>query len=200
MTTTATKARPIIFSAAMVRAILDGRKTQTRRVIPDNWWRCFDPEDPDDRASALPQCPYGAPGDLLWVRETFADLRGKGFGAPFAYLADTTRPDGREDADSKRCRTAFGVRWSPSIHMLREASRITLRVTDVRVQRVQEITPHEALAEGVVYQHCDECPPDFRAVSGFRDLWNSINAARGFGWDANPWVWAVTFEVAEARR
>ena len=206
MTTTATRERPILFSAEMVCAILDGRKTQTRRVVkPQPRDHGDQPPMPrwgysTDRKSSivvsyppdvfLPKhCPYGAPGDLLWVREAWADLRGKGFGAPFAYRANALTHDGREDADSKRCRTDFGVKWKPSIHMPREASRLTLRITEVRVERVQDISGEDSGAEG--------CQSGTRYE--FALLWDSINAKRGFGWDANPWVWAPTVTASRAK-
>lgn len=183
----------ILFSAPMVRAILDGRKTQTRRVIPDEWWRCLDPDDEDDRAQALTMCPYGAPGDRLWVRETWA------------WSGDTTVPEdervARGDvwfrADPERTNPA--IKWHPSIHMPRWASRITLEVTAVRVERLQAITEEDARAEG----HSSE--PNPACVNGepghvwyfdprtwFAHLWNAINSKRA-PWASNPWVWMVGF-------
>ena len=104
-----------------------------------------------------------------------------------------------EEAEGKRCRLDYGVKWRPSIHMPRWASRITLRVTNVRVERVQEISEEDALAEGV---YGDEAAPFDQATATmcFEALWDSINAKRGYGWDANPWVWVVEFERVEAAR
>jgi len=200
-TATTTKERPILFSGAMVRAILDGTKTQTRRVMKD-WVKhphlfeanttiqcnqgvaCWVRADMRDSLGGpcyiQSRCPYGQPGDRLWVRETWAhtDYEREG---PFQnctiYRADGE--DGVWDAP--------GYRWRPSIHMPRWASRITLEITGVRVEQVQDITPDDAYAEGireVYYEH---------AVGAFRVLWDSINAARGYGWASNPWVWVVEF-------
>lgn len=201
---TAAKERPILFSGEMVRAILDGRKTQTRRVIKPNHagrvkepgsrrnWHLADP-------NAVLACPYGQPGDLLWVRETWSqDSRGgclpNGEDAVY-YRADF--PSDKIWAGS----------WKPSIHMPRWASRITLRVTDVRVERVQDISEADAQAEGAEFSElpCFSRIPNqrrgFRQIAGYRagflTLWDSINAGRGYGWDTNPWVWALTFEREE---
>lgn len=220
------QAKPILFSGPMVRAILDGCKTQTRRVVkpqpePVTSHRDCSPwigrlTDRDyaitwctpkadggiykDRDAHSPfRCPYGRPGDLLWVRETWADLRGMGFDTDFAYRANSLKGD-HEDADSKRCRLDFGVKWKPSIFMPRFASRLTLRITDVRVERVQDISHGDAIAEGldtsdtrlsweVREQH---------ALIPFRRLWDSINAKRGYSWESNPWVWAIGFEAIRA--
>ncbi len=178
------KERPIIFSTPMVRAILDGRKTMTRRVMKPQ------PEDyPYHHGLAVyrvaKKCPYGVPGDLLWVRETWATTEQAGVhpsDAEMVYRA--TDPDWE---------TMEGWQWRPSIFMPRWASRLTLRITSVRAERVQDITEEDARAEGfkdVVgkYARGDE------ARIWFAELWDIINAARGFGWDTNPWVWVIGFE------
>lgn len=204
--------RPILFSGEMVRAILDGRKTQTRRVMKpkanEKWldWitdkngnRLYD-SNGDKRLLISSEngkeisCPYGAPGDLLWVRETWVE-----WDAGIAYRADTLDRNGVESADNKRCRLDYGVKWKPSIHMPRKASRITLRVTDVWVERVQEISEADARAEGTTPLPSAVSSPEskwlgLRYTPAFAMLWNDINAARGYGWDANPWVWVVSFE------
>lgn len=176
--------RPILFSGAMVRAILDGRKTQTRRLINPQPTMIVDgvARIPSARrkvsgydipANQDARSPYGQPGDRLWVRETVC-LAGS---VPF-YRADGE--------------TFAKVRWSPAIHMPRTASRLTLEVLEVRVQRLQEIGEEDAVAEGV------EMVP-FGSMRGeFHALWDSINAKRA-PWASNPWVWALTFsKVAEA--
>ena len=198
-----TQERPILFSAEMVRAILDGRKTATRRVVK--------PQPADDIAPAkFPSgeiawksslrhahgnttahfCPYGKPGDLLWVRETWAAIRcwedghietpksiPKDLGAWNVAFAADEHPEHVEDR---------GWSWKPSIHMPRWASRITLEVTGIRVERVRDISEEDAHAEGFDGS-------EYTAVTWFRNLWDSINAKRGYGWDANPWCWVVTF-------
>ena len=191
------KEKPIIFSGPMVRAILDGRKTQTRRVVKPQphetvgglgsmiAWRdfrwCRGGSIPDVAA----ECPYGQPGDRLWVRETWADTSKESRRCPVSYRA-TWPPDDEE------CR---GFAWKPSIFMPRWASRLTLEVTGVRVERVQDITEEDALAEGVAVDiglpYCDPETPSARMM--FKDLWNSINSRRSFGWDMNPFVWVVSF-------
>jgi hypothetical protein len=217
MTQTATSERPILFSAEMVRAILDGRKTQTRRVVKpqpsdaavvarNSAYLCVQ-EPGDDRARTV-QCPY-APGDLLWVREAWRA----------APEYDNTKPIDIPDdamidyaADSDDCAGHFTWgRWRSPIHLPEHLARLPrLRITEVCVSRVQDISEADAIAEGVRRlgdwwageQHPVKKVPKSResAVAAFRDLWNSINAKRGFGWDANPWVWAITFDIAEARR
>lgn len=170
--------RPIIFSGDMVRAILDGRKTQTRRVMKPQ----PSPADVfvgDHGLGMGPQfrCSYGQSGDRLWVRETWAC---ECCGRTLEYRAVHGRCEGlsyRADGG-----TGGSSGWRSPIHMPRWASRLTLDITEVRVQRVQEISEEDAVAEGV----------DIWA--DFRPLWDSINAKRGFGWDVNPWVWALTFK------
>ena len=191
--------KPILMSAPMVRAILDGTKTQTRRVIkpqpvegvykydgmtPTFAWRdeinTCRPAWPDVMNS---YSPYGQPGDRLWVRETWRDLNG------VQYRADTDSHgpvDGSADAESPN--------WRPSIFMPRALSRITLEITDVRVQRVQEISMHDAMDEGVGFPKYSQFEQGSHLVGAFRDLWESINAKRGYDWASNPWVWALTFK------
>lgn len=227
----AMKERPIIFSTEMVEAILDGRKFQTRRVIKPQPWHRRNERPPNqwcwarkgriddihefmkvDHAvwwdkvkspqSMLHFCPYGQPGDLLWVRETFKITSHNTSVATVEYKDGDTWF--RRFGEQKIGR--FGV-WRPSIHMPRWASRITLEVTGVRVERVRDISYHDAIAEG--------CPTDnyhdVHPVSGkqrgdimgrgrigptawFANLWDSINAKRGYSWASNPWTWVVEFE------
>lgn len=171
--------RPILFSAPMVRAILAGTKTQTRRVVK--------PGTPDDWNS----CPYGGPNTRLWVRETHMDL-----GACYLYRADAS-------AEQERALVAPGQRWRPSIHMPRAASRITLEVADVRVERLQDISEADAVAEGVPNQTrltgyskdggCQWGPAE--PVAEYCSLWEQINGPGS--WDANPLVWVVKFRRIE---
>ena len=181
------KDRPILFSGPMVRAILDGRKTQTRRVIKPQpvWVHVREPILQYRRKVGLAYvlCPYGQPGDRLWCRETWAPSVAGVTAPPFHYLADF-----------KPAEFAEMVRWKPSIYMPRWASRITIEITAVRVERVCQITEQDALAEGVCpsLEYCDPETPSARMQ--FKDLWNTINSARGFGWDVNPWVWVVSFK------
>lgn len=203
--------RPILFSAPMVRAILAGTKTQTRRAMRDQpcelldfnrgrlsirvrgaVYQAFSPQFPPVR------CPYGQPGDRLWVRETWAPYMGHH--GTQVYRADpewqgvpAPRPDGR---------------WSPSIHMPRWASRITLEVVGVRVERLQDISEADAVAEGVTPKWEPGCSGrlmealggfSFRpAASAYADLWEQINGPGS--WDANPWVWVVEFKRLEVSR
>lgn len=170
------KERPILFSAPMVRAILDGRKTQTRRVVKLRNGQYMPPSEKADIngwRQMLRNCPYGQPGDRLWVRETHFDAKRLNEGR-ILY---------RADGDVSR----FG--WTPSIHMPRSASRITLEVTGVRVERLQDISEADAVAEGVVWEQGQT------AINVFETLWESINGAGS--WDANPWVWVVEFKRAK---
>jgi hypothetical protein len=211
--------KPILFSSEMVKAIFAGRKTQTRRVSgledvnknPDIWnlrrlatldymtkpsyrgrfgaYFETDKIEPNTLHICPVVCPYGAPGDSLWVRETWG-------------LYDTEPKDGPEKAvvfyrasDGENYELRYQL-WRPSIFMPRWASRITLRITDVRVERLEEITEDDAIAEGA---------PLGRVLGygrigmqshkeGFINLWDSINAKRGYPWTANPWVWVIEFE------
>ena len=194
--------RPILFNGEMVRAILEGRKTQTRRVIKPQpvrderdatWWlgdlRMMPPTMISDIVQVMKKCPYGQPGDRLWVREAFQ------IAPRTAYRFDpkihpncwqTLRPDDNHDAAVYRegwTRCDPG-RWKPSIHMPRWASRITLEVTDVRVEQLRAISQNDARAEG--FDGVDARAP-------FHLVWNSVYASRGLGWEKDPWVWVVEF-------
>jgi len=158
--------KPILFSAPMVRAILEGRKTQTRRAAHVSV--------PVPLADAARRCPYWA--DTLWVRETWFSPP-KPHNDCLGYAADNDFPHG------------VAYRMRPSIHMPRTASRITLRVTSVRFERLQDISWNDALAEGVRANGVLPWSP----VDAFRELWDSINFDRA-PWRSNPWVWVIEFE------
>jgi hypothetical protein len=198
-----TKERPILFSAPMVRAILEGRKTVTRRAVKfpfiDRAVGCELSGNEIGSEEIRNNCPYGVPGQRLWVRETFIDLCGTGVehrpdpDGPlqrYAYAADC-----RPGSHSDEARKDFGLKYKPSIHMPRAACRILLEITDVRVERLQDIAEGQAKAEGV----CTSAVESFQAAGvdrpagfAFRDLWISINGDEG--WTANPWVWVVEFK------
>ena len=199
-------ARPIIFSAPMVRALLDGQKTQTRRIVKPQPVSYYDGicwfDDGDDH---MPACPYGQPGDLLWVRETWFDEYDEATCRPLtpprAIYRATERSEVRfMDDDGFTAFNRDGTMkspWRPSIHMPRWASRLTLRITDVRVQRLQEISEADARAEGA--------PLELRLLDsvrlgatashtgGFERLWESIHGPDS--WASNPWVWCLSFRV-----
>ena len=199
--------RPIIFNGDMVRAILRGEKTQTRRPVkPQPATGCIYSINGAHNAALhltdagcqvryipptgrskdhLLLCPFGQPGDRLWVRETFALGEPPYFGV--AYRAD--EGDNPEDVGGER------QKWTPSIHMPRYLSRITLEITDINVERVQDITADEAIKEGVVDPIMGTYGLSPKTV--FRDMWNDIYAERGLGWNENPWVWAITFRRVE---
>lgn len=196
--------RPILFSGPMIRAILAGQKTQTRRVVklvgPDAieerddgslWPYCVTWAHGDD-GEPWYACPYGEPGDRLWVRETWAqeDARDLGLGASQTLYRATA-----SDAEA-----ALVQRWRPSIHMPRWASRLTLEVTSVRVERLQDITEDDARAEGAAAEPSEalaDSPVGLSAREAFADLWASINGPAS--WAANPWVWVVGFKRIEVR-
>lgn len=227
------KERPILFSGPMVRAILDGRKTQTRRILKPVRERfsvylgtTFDGETGfffRDRASmeyVSASCPYGTVGDRLWVRETVrAGEDDKTFDRVLLYPADDASIFVTDEHDLSS--DNFGRWWVlhaynsddpditggknvPSIHMPRWASRLLLEITDVRVQRLQQISEDDARAEGAPSAFASHnaiqalggalCGSQHRY--GFADLWDQINAERaGADYTSNPWVWAVTFKV-----
>ena len=234
------KERPILFSGPMIRAILAGEKNQTRRVIrpqpkyPEFTYKgagftglwCGYPDNGEDPAWEA-YCPYGKPGDQLWVRETFAEIceladpycecEDKAPNNPHHFIEyradsgnkypgqwDDAYPDEIEHAKKE----GFIPRWKPSIFMPRWASRIQLHVERVRVERVQDISERDALAEGLEV-FSQDAGNNFSIGSGkiinttrepimaFHFLWDSINERRGFGWDKNPWVWVVEFSVIQ---
>lgn len=189
--------RPIIFSSEMVRAILDGRKTQTRRVIRN-------PERLSGlmlEGEAVDWCPYGRPGDLLYVREAWRPRWTPERGHILRYRADGS--DSPEDgALASRIAEIYSRRgspdhkqpWRPSIHMPKWAARIWLEVTAVRVERVQEISVWDARDEGVQVETHPDGGIKSGYIDGFRKLWDSINADRAYGWEENPWCWVVSFK------
>ena len=183
MTNTA-KEHPILFSAPMVRALLNGSKTQTRRVVkPTPEWIGQSGVLSYRGRVGLPHAlsPYGQPGDRLWVRETWMDLRGVE-GALGGAMYRATFGNAPE-----------GGKWRPSIHMPRWASRITLEITSVRVERLQDISEADALEEGITY---NDLPNNGlaprRARTWYCSLWEQINGPGS--WDANPWVWVIEFK------
>lgn len=232
------KERGMIFNGEMVRAILDGRKTQTRRPIKwkqtrfteigeredgSNWpWS----EDAEHACDFWHPCPFGAVGDRIWVRETwgvashaFSDDGlmidwvpdrpataihempfGNGYYSGYAiYAADGDFTWGDDDGyeDGRSC-------WKPSIHMPRWASRILLEITDVRVERLNAISEEDARAEGIIDGGCLNCGepepcgcanPEPDATDAFSYLWQSIYGQEN--WNANPWVWVISFERVE---
>lgn len=212
--------KPLLFSAPMIRALLAGTKTQTRRAVK---WRGLErglnmqftglsversgsnfvltsPTRTSHEYRSVPQpCPYGVPGDRLWVRETWAyhvhsQSAARDEDGPFVYAADGQRA----------LQMRLASKWTPGIHMFRWASRITLEITEVRVERLQSISEADAIAEGIQrwplgYRVAVSGAPKHEsrtfdgAQSAYRWLWESIN---GLGsWDANPYVWCVSFKV-----
>lgn len=193
--------KPILFNSEMVNAILSGRKTMTRRIISEKTLHlfgvaacageCHPLELRDDRSQSyyLEFCPLGKPGDQLWVREAFAT--GLCTESTLAYRA-THKPEDLEEGWGET------IKWTPSIHMPRWASRINLLITGVRVERLQSITLGDICKEvGCgLYDF-------FPATDGFRvwtELWDSIYGQKeGENWQANPWVWVINFERMEAK-
>lgn len=235
--------RPIPFNTPMVQALLDGRKTQTRRLngldqineAPNDWavmahnsespyWNFVHRTKTAIHGGGIVsiKCPYGTPGDRLWVRETFALWR-EGFDrrGHVIYRADMKDKDGE---DFSRPDLMGSSKWYPSIHMKRGYSRLTLEISEIRVQRLQEISEEDAKAEGITRR--DPLPDDYGRnlpcshcgqrksqhvgtvrvcfgshgeifnsgtfKGGFYWLWESINGPGS--WAANPWVWCVSFK------
>lgn len=210
--------RPILFSAPMVRALLAGTKTQTRRLVKPQPGEANTMVYPSDstQAAVIRKAwkPYALPGDRLWVKETFATLQPTEHEETARAHRDrvVVRPEDdervalwyRADGEMPFIERLFSddedsIRWRPSIYMPRWASRITLEVTSVRVERLQAITEADAIAEGIelspggpwrAYDAEGGCC--YEAVESFRTLWQSINGAES--WAANPWVWVVEFK------
>lgn len=219
--------RPILMSPAMVRAILAGRKKQTRRVIKpqppdDTGYRIITLIDSTARAERSKlgahhwvklggendleiiadqgkyfRCPYGAKGDRLWVRETCNISETKD---AVMYLDNGGKlgPDAPPNSES------WARQWKtlPSIFMPRWASRITLEVINIRVQRLQDISGEDAVKEGVELKEDGYwCDGHFHASDArivYESLWESINSKNGHSWESNPWVWVIDFEVAKS--
>lgn len=178
------KARPILMSTPMVHALLEGRKTQTRRIIKS-------PHYPEEWIAN--NCPYGRIGDLLWVRETFCLVDDQKYGGIkwLDYRAtpecNESHPAGWENAPDD----PTALKWKPSIYMPRIASRLTLEITGVRVQSLNDISEEDAQAEGVSNRDTDGAWTS--AVEGYAGLWDSINGK--WPWDGNPAVWCISFLV-----
>ncbi len=193
------KELPIRFSGPMVKAILDGSKTQTRRVVKQDRDGLLDckPTPAWDAFWQCVACPYGKPGDRLWVRETFGIDDEDG---AVLYFAD---PDTAQNAEHARICEDRYPRRRPSIHMPRWASRILLEITDVRVERVQDISEADAQAEGIEYSerfegYCIGMAEHYHSHDprlSYASLWESINGPDS--WAANPWVWVVEFRRIE---
>jgi hypothetical protein len=204
------KERPILFSTEMVEAILGGRKTMTRRVVSftkckpfinhsawpyvkkleDNTWMWSDAPDfhyPKGYMKDGVKCPYGQVGDRLWVRETL--LRGeKQYAGIIVYKAGNTPIT---DRYGSYVRWPVDRNYIPSIHMPRSLSRITLEITDIRVERLQDISLGDLSKEGVTLKQFGFD----NMYSEFEHLWDSINAKRGYSWESNPWVWVISFRL-----
>lgn len=193
------KERPIIFSSPMVRALLAGTKTQTRRVVKrhssdcigwfdaggGNWRQRFLAADGSPYLKSWSdRCPYGQPGDRLWVREAWR-ITGE---SPEDTLDMFDRDDVQYRADDDQ---SYIDKYRPSIHMPRRFSRITLEVTAVRVERLQDISVTDAMAEGVVKVNLRGLGPCMEWRYAYEDLWTNINGPGS--WDANPWVWVIEF-------
>lgn len=201
--------KPIIFSTEMVRAILDGRKTQTRRVMKpqpkaselfDDYIQYknihWNPKDDYKHNIPVQALKYKL-GDVLWVRETWRPVNSETYKiypkeSAIDYAADWSPIHFENSKNPKACN---GGKWRPSIHMPRAAARLFLRVTDVRIERVQEISADEAEKEGCKFVYAYGL--DSVAMSpyqAFIHLWDCLNAKRGYSWKSNPWVWVIEFE------
>jgi len=187
--------RPILFSGEMVRAILDRRKTQTRRVIKPQPNCVHDNHRWVWLKEKWVDCPYGQPGDRLWVRETWKSKYIGDCSDGKTTFAITYKSDNSEEHFNLSEDQYWKYRnildkpdvWHPSIFMPRWASRILREIVNIRVERIQDISEADIIAEG--------CPNEYLlGRSWYKPLWESINAKRGFGWDTNPWVWVIEFK------
>ena len=228
--------RPILFSGRMIRALLDGSKTQTRRVVKPQpepipadvwkdrrvadarqyWWPCNPARSMVEIRDMSALCPYGMRGDRLWVRETWAHCVNRELGDTGEYFTQSM-PVGSGTHVVYRADEEAGddaITWRPSIFMPRWASRLTLTISDVRVERLHDISEADAIAEGCVAGH-PMTELDLELMRGtevyelakelgigsypsakfnYSMLWDSINAKHA-RWPSNPWVWVLTFEV-----
>ena len=184
---------PILFSTPMVQAIMEGRKTQTRRVCKHQYWSYHEIVDVNvngitQKVDRSVSCPYGKVGDVLWVREGWAPL-GEYPNNTYMYKADTHQPYSK---------------WKPSIHMPKEACRIFLEITNIRVERLQDISDKDAIAEGIERMQGvfwwknylnDPLPGTSSPTVSFCTLWQSINGKESL--KSNPWVWVIEFKRIE---
>jgi hypothetical protein len=241
------KERPILFSGPMVRAILEGRKTMTRRILKPQPDMAMDGEICPDGSGGYswepvwPQghkkagkivcslsCPYGGPGDRLWVRESWA-LTHPSFDYETQCVDEFIPFEGKipKEMPDSYWKVVYGANfnemqvhkddrfiknWKPSIHMPRWASRLTLEIVDVRPERLQEITEEDVVKEGIQKPYCSvssknlyqiwvngKCIENEKAAFVYQSLWNSINGPGS--WEANPWIWTIEFKrITEVRR
>lgn len=202
--------KPILFSTPMVQAILSGKKTMTRRIVKpqpgedceagkvpiilgneDDWGKWY--WDTEEGERILKFCPYGMPGDILWVRESFYDCSqveqppcdldpsAQDYMPRFSYKAD------HDDWEE--------VRWRPSIHMPKEACRLFLKVKSISIERLQDISEEDARSEGAGPATLHNQTGNYTHKYGFQRLWYEINGHES--WNANPWVWVIEFESVE---
>ncbi|MEA4757103.1 hypothetical protein VBQ76_18215 [Klebsiella pneumoniae] len=215
------KERGMIFNGEMVRAILDGRKTQTRRIMApqpaDDIERCIFPNPGaigwksslrhKHGSTTAHFCPHGKPGDRIWVREAFRVHSRATDVATLVYKA-SERNSWTEQTNrvpvSVCNKPATPEKWTPSLHMPRWASRLLLEITDVRVERLNAISEEDARAEGIIDGGCLNCGepepcgcanPEPDATDAFAYLWQSIYGSDS--WNANPWVWVIEFKRVE---
>ncbi|PXK07026.1 hypothetical protein DMR34_10960 [Klebsiella variicola] len=196
------KERGMIFNAEMVRAILDGRKTQTRRTVkpqPDEDGLAKVTNGPwVDTSERSYRCPFGSIGDRIWVRETWAEA---GASAPDLKLYRANYPE-HVPSIYENVPPTEEIRWTPSIHMPRWASRILLEITDVRVEQLNAISQEDAQAEGMeltgwrpTYSDPDSGGEVMTPYDNFAELWSSIYGEES--WKANSWVWVISFKRIE---
>ncbi|EFB5235032.1 hypothetical protein SO688_004150 [Escherichia coli] len=183
------KERGMIFNDEMVRAILGGNKTQTRRIVEEKFY---------GRAVAAEllakHCPYGQPGDRIWVRETYR-VHGKATDVATLVYRASVRNSWTEQTHRvpvEVCNKPVSEKWTPSIHMPRWASRILLEITDVRVERLHDMSEADAKAEGATPATYKITPPEAVYRVGFGDIWRSIYGQDN--WLSNPWVWVIEFK------
>ncbi|ELB6715724.1 hypothetical protein RH498_003063 [Escherichia coli] len=183
------KERGMIFNDEMVRAILGGNKTQTRRIVEEKFY---------GRAVAAEllakHCPYGQPGDRIWVRETYR-VHGKATDVATLVYRASVRNSWTEQTHRvpvEVCNKPVSEKWTPSIHMPRWASRILLEITDVRVERLHDMSEADAKAEGATPATYKITPPEAVYRVCFGDIWRSIYGQDN--WLSNPWVWVIEFK------
>jgi hypothetical protein len=203
------KSKPILFSTPMVQAILEGRKTQTRRIVKKQFLNGDEPRFSTRNSESTGVCPFGKIGDVLWVKETSCFVLLEHAHILLEGASDKNRMMFKASIHEdwmKFAKEKFNYKWIPSLFMPKDAARIWLKITNIRVERLNDISDEDAKNEGIklsehssenvdIWYRYDDVSYTFLPQTSFRTLWESINGKDS--WNNNPWVWVIEFERIE---